>query len=217
MSEAEAMVAAAQAGDARQVEELLAGDPALAGARGADGFSALTHAAYRGHSEVIEALLRAGAPLDLFEAATVGNLEAVRERLKTGSELGSFSPDGWTPLHLAAFFGHAALVVELLALGADHALVSRNGMAVTPLQSALARRQVECAGVLLDSGADVNGEPGMNWSPLHYCAANGMPDIAKRLLAMGADVHRRNVEGQTALELAELNGNGEVAGLIAGR
>jgi uncharacterized protein len=202
----EALIEAARTGDAGRVGELLEAEPHLKTARGADGLSPLLHAVYRGHTAVVDTLLAAGAPLDSFEAAAVGRAEGV-----TG-DVNAFSQDGWTPLHLAVFFGHPECARVLLDRGADHALVSCNGMGVTPLQSALARKQVECAELLLDRGADVNGEPGENWSPLHYCAAHGMPEIARRLLAAGADANRKNLEGQTPLELA--GKDTEVAALL---
>ena len=49
-----------------------------------------------------------------------------------GAGLNAYSYDGWTPLHLAAFFGQRAAVERLMAAGADLNAVSRNALRNTP-------------------------------------------------------------------------------------
>ncbi len=75
--------------------------------------------------------------LNVFEAAAFGDLDRLTELLAEDPELvGVMSGDGFTPLHLAAFFGQADAVRLLLARGAA---VDRNGtgwMTGTPLHAA---------------------------------------------------------------------------------
>ncbi len=67
------LFAAIRAGDDAAVERILAARPAAAGASDAAGLSALTVAAYHGRWAIVERIRAAGADLDLFEAAIVGD------------------------------------------------------------------------------------------------------------------------------------------------
>ena len=70
--------------------------------------------------EKLDALL-AGAPqLDIFEAAGLGRTERVIELISDQPELAnSWCADGFTPLHLACFYGQQEVVRSLLAFGAQ--------------------------------------------------------------------------------------------------
>ena len=66
----------------------------------------------------------------------------------------TYSADGFTALHLAAFFGRPDAVRFLLDRGADVDAPGRGWMTGTPLHSAASARQTEVVAVLLDAGAD---------------------------------------------------------------
>jgi ankyrin repeat protein len=213
---AEQVVSAVHAGDAGALEALLSEDPSLIQAPENGCVSLALSAVYHGHPELVGILRRHGANLSLFDACAVGDQEAVRSALDgSPAKLGEFSPDGWTPLHLAVFFGHRGVAEHLLAHGADVHGVSRNGMAVTPLQSALAGCHEDCAILLIAHGADVDGKPAAGWPPLLYCAQSGLIRAARLLLERGADPNAPGPEGQTALAMAKENGNEEVADLLS--
>jgi ankyrin repeat protein len=133
-------------GDVEGVRALLARDPAQAAAHDEQGVSALLRARYRWNDELVEALLEADPPLDEFDAAAFG----VVDRL---GDPAAYSGDGFTPLHLAVFFGRLEAARTLIERGADVHAVSRNGLAVPPLQSAVAAGERELAHLLLDAGA----------------------------------------------------------------
>ena len=45
--------------------------------------------------------------MSVFEACAAGEMERVERLLASDpAAVNTFSADGWTPLHLAAFFGH---------------------------------------------------------------------------------------------------------------
>lgn len=134
------------AGDAEGVRALVARDPTQAAARDANGVSALLQARYRWNDELVDAIRAAAPPLDQFDAAAFGELELLGDPL-------AWSGDGFTALHLAAFFGQVEAVRLLLARGAVVDAVSRNGLAVPPLQSAAAAGEREIAHLLLNAGA----------------------------------------------------------------
>src|SRR6187401_1718126 len=100
------MMAAVAAGETEHVEALLAEDPSLATARGDDGVSAVLLARYRFDRPTMDALLAADPDLDIFEASAVGRIDRVRAAIDDDRDwVMRLSPDGFTALHLAAFFG----------------------------------------------------------------------------------------------------------------
>ena len=106
MATAADLVAAVNAGDAERVGAILVDDAWLVAARDEAGVSVLMLARYRFDREVTDALLAADPELDVFEAAALGYVDRLRERLMDdpGAAL-AFSRDGFTALHVAAFFG----------------------------------------------------------------------------------------------------------------
>jgi hypothetical protein len=134
------------AGDVGGVRELLARDPAQAAAHDEQGVSALLRARYHWDDELVEAIRAADPPLDEFDAAAFGAVDRL-------GDPHAWSGDGFTPLHLAAFFGQPQAVRVLIERGADVEAVSRNELAVPPLQSAVAAGEREAAQLLLEAGA----------------------------------------------------------------
>jgi uncharacterized protein len=206
------------AGDLERVRELVAGDAALAAARDGQGLSAVTQAAYHGQADIVDTLLAAEPELDVFEAATVGRTEHVRELIEHEPDLVSgFSPDGFTPLHLAAFFGHVEIARLLIAGGADPEAVARNPMRVKPLHSAAATRQLEIARLLVGAGADVNEQQERGFTPLHAAAQNGDVELARLLLERGADPELATDDGRRAADFAGERGSEQVLALLGKR
>ncbi len=217
-SSAAAALEAIAAGDRAALAALLEADARLAAARDGQGVSLLMQAIYRQQQEIVALLLERGAPIDAFAAAALGDLAELRSQLAAmPALLAEFSPDGFTLLHLAAFFGQTELVGELLSRGAHAGAVANNAMQVQPLHSAAALRQWEAARLLVAAGADVNARQQGGWTPLHAAAAGGDLAIAQLLLDHGADPRRPNDQGVDALALAQSKGHAEVAALLAGR
>jgi ankyrin repeat protein len=203
------------------VKAMLSADPTLIDARSRTGDSAILTAVYHRQKEIVNLLVARGASLSIFEACAAGEIERV-ERLVLESASGAvgapgindYSADGWTPLHLAAFFGHAKIVELLIAHRADVLARSRGSNGNTPLHAALAGNHKFVAGVLIGHGADVNAPDAQGWRPLHLAAANNNMDAIEALIAQGADVHAPNGEAKTPLSLATEKNHREAAALL---
>lgn len=195
---------AATQGDVAKVKEMLSIDPLLAQSRDQNGLSVILKAAYYGKREVVEALLASGVQLNLFEAAATGQTDRIRTLLEDEPTLvTSYSPDGFTALSLAVFFGHAETVNALLAAGAEVNAASRETMKLTPLASAMAAGHNEIARVLIDHGANVNAKGESDLTPLHTAAARGNIDAARLLLEHGADINAATKDGKKPISYAE--------------
>ena len=203
------------------MKAMLSADPTLIDARSHTGDSAILTAVYHRQKEIVNLLVARGASLSIFEACAAGEIERV-ERLVLESASGAvgapginaYSADGWTPLHLAAFFGHAKIVELLIAHSADVLARSRGANGNTPLHAALAGNHKFVAGVLIGHGADVNAPDAQGWRPLHLAAANNNMDAIEALIAQGADVHAPNGEAKTPLSLATEKNHREASALL---
>src|SRR5262245_38668323 len=203
------MLTAARTGDTKRVGELLRENRQLLTARDWLGNTALIMAVNSGHSAVAELLFKAGVQPDIHEAAAIGLTERVGELLREdATRLNQFSAEGFTPLGLAAHFGHRETTEYLLARGAKAGIVSLHPLQVTPLHAALFGRQIETARLLIEGGADVNtqrggkGWPRAGWTALHYAAGYGLIELIEPLLARGAGLNTLDDEGRTPLGVA---------------
>ncbi|HMF97896.1 MAG TPA: ankyrin repeat domain-containing protein [Vicinamibacterales bacterium] len=213
---AAAFIDAIKAGEFERVKAMVSAEPTLIDARSRTGESAILTAVYHRQKGIVNLLVARGAPMDLFEASAAGEIERVERLLDRGAAaaINAYSPDGWTPLHFAAFFGHTKIAEALLASGADVSARSRNPNGNTPLHAALAGNHTFVAGLLLGNGADVNAPDAAGWRPLHLAAANNNLDAIKTLIAQGADVTAANGEGKTPLSLAQEKNHREGAAFL---
>jgi len=212
VADPDAFLDAVRGGDVGRVRELLVADRGLATTRDPGGISALMLARYHGHPEVAAAILDAGPDLDVHEAAIAGDRDAVRAHLDADPALANArSPDGFTPLHFAAFFGDAATAQLLLERGADPRAVAANSLRVTPLHSAAAARNADVAHLVLDAGADPNARENGGYTPLHTAADNGDDGLVALLLEHGADASSVADDGRTPAAVARAKGHEALA------
>ncbi len=190
----EALFAAIKSGDLDALNALLAADPGLASAR-EDGVSAVLVSLYHRQDAAREALLAAGAEIGPLEAAALGR--------RDGLDPGARGADGFTALHLAAFFGGADAVRALLAAGADANADAENPLRVRPLHSAVASRDRESVRALLEAGAEPNVVQQGGFTPIHGAAHAGDAEMVRILLQHGADPEMTTDDGQDARALAE--------------
>ena len=208
----EELIAAVNDDDAERVTALLAEDPSLVAARDRNGVSAIMLSRYRFDRATTDALMALDPDLDVFEAATLGIIDRLNERLmEDPTRATAFSPDGFTALHLAAFFGKTAVAKTLIAAGADPGAVSANEMQVQPVHSAAAGRHIEICRLLIAAGADVNAKQRNGFTPLHAAAQHGDVELMELLLSAGADPAITRDDGGTPADTAEAEGHVDVA------
>jgi ankyrin repeat protein len=206
---------AVRAGDIDGVRANLSADSSCARLKDENGISAVLLAVYYGQPLIANLLIERHPDLDIFEASATGRLERVRNILDQQPDLiSAYSNDGWTALHLAAFFKQPQLVALLIERGSEIAARSRNQMANLPLNAAVASGSYEAASILIEHGADVNSRGSSASVPLHSAAANGDLRLIELLVLHGADVNAKMDSGVTPLALAVERNHEEAAALL---
>jgi ankyrin repeat protein len=186
--------------------------------------------AERSSGEVIDALIRAGADVN------------VRDDPKTAVD----STSGYTALHAAAFHGNLSAVEVLLKHGADVTVREEkyrgtpagwaNYAGHTAARDMILRGKVDIMEAVENElthrvGEILAEDPGALDRPLHqypvypmyaegwytplaFAVAQGKTAIARWLVARGADRSIRSPEGQTLTELAKQKNHEEIAQLL---
>jgi RNA polymerase sigma factor (sigma-70 family) len=216
------ILTAAKSGELAKVKTLLERDPRLLRAKDRLGNTALIMAVDSGHQEVAELLLNSGVQPDVYEAAAIGKTDLVATLGQAQPVLlNSYSPEGFSPLALAAHFGHRETVEFLLDQKVNIDAVSRNELRVTPLHAALYGRKREIARLFIERGANVRAKrggeslPRSGWTALHYAAAYGFTELVPLLIERGADVEAKDDEGRTAFMVASAEGQRATADLLS--
>lgn len=182
------------------------------------GPTPLLAAVYRSDRAGVEQLIAGGVTPTLYEAAAIGDAARIRALARATPEaVAERSPDGWPPLHLAAYFGHGDAVDALLEARADVRAYATNHEANTALHAALAgRRDLRIVGRLLTGGADVNARAAGGYTPLHIAAFHDDVGVVEALLAHGAAADAREGQGRTPRAIAEDTGQEHVARRLRG-
>jgi uncharacterized protein len=197
------------------LEHKLNDNPSLAESKTEQGISILQFAAYCRNNFAVDIIRKNKQKLDIFEAASIGDTTTISQLLdETRNLLNSFSPDGFTVLGLASFFGHLSLVKLLLDKGANPNIASNNQFKVAPIHSVCASSHFDITELLIRHGADINAKQMKGVTPLHSTAHNGQTKLSKLLIDNGADINAKMDDGQTPLFMANEKGFQETAELI---
>ena len=208
-----------QSGDVTKFTQCLDGDSSLVSWKSPQGVSLLMMAAYMRRPEIARVLIDRGARPDFFESLALGDVQAVKSELKKNPAFaGTQGKDGFTPLCLAAHFGHHEIVKVLLEAGADPNQVSENAMRVRPLHSAVAGRSEEIAfkivEMLIARGADPNLRQESGWAPLHEAVSQSHKSVVEFLVNHGADPNAAGTDGRTPKDFVKEDRK-DIASLLA--
>jgi ankyrin repeat protein len=164
--------------------------------------------------------LAAGAALTLHEAAALGRAARLAELAEAGADLAEPAPDGFTPLHLACYFGHPDTAAWLLDRDAPLEAEATPAR-LRPLHAALATPDeataLALARLLLPLHLEVDAAQAGGLTALHAAAQRGSKALAELLLFRGAEASLRTDAGQTAADLAEAHGHPELAAWLRTR
>jgi ankyrin repeat protein len=192
------------------------------------GCTPLHIASQNGHAHVVRLLLGRNADVHLRQntghtplhyAAAKGHVEVARMLLERNADINAQDDHGSTPLSLASECGAPYVVQLLLDHNAD--LDMRDGDGDTLLHCAALGGRLEVALLLLKLNMEVNSRNNKGSTPLHLASKGarytekGSPDVVRLLLDHGADAHARNLDGQTASEVARGPEQEEIVQLLA--
>lgn len=160
------------------------------------------------------ALLKAHGGFALQDAALVGDATRIAVLLKDASwAVDTLSPDGWTALHLAAFFGNDAAVDALLDHGANARIMGRAFEQNLAVHAACAGGRIGKAAFarLVAATGDPDAPQKQGYTALMIAAGNGFVAAVDVLLEAGANRALKQGDGKTAADFARERGHSELA------
>lgn len=156
----------------------------------------------------------------LFEAENE-NLLTLEILLENGADVDITNGKGWTPLHIASYYGHLEVAQMLLDYGADPKAETNKGN--SPLWIAMQEKSFIVAKLLIESGAEVNEVGDNGWSLIHLATIlkARVEDeegetlyIAELLAENGANVNPTNKVMRTPLHYASYYGFTDIARIL---
>jgi ankyrin repeat protein len=178
-----------------------------------------------GDIETLRYLLDHGAKVDqrsiidqatpLHIASYSGDEAITRLLMARGADINAAMIGGNTPLHMALAGGHAAIAKFLLVHGAEpNVNLSNKGSA--PLHLAARAGFASMVELLLQRGADANARVNSNHATaLIEAARYGHVLVVETLLRFGADVAKRDLDGRSALDVAQKQGHIKIVDLLS--
>ncbi|GFP79350.1 putative ankyrin repeat protein rf_0381 [Phtheirospermum japonicum] len=138
---------------------------------------------------------------ELHAAARSGDLAAVQS-ICGANPLAVNSRDrhSRTPLHLAAWSGHAEVASYLCKNKADIRAAAMDDMGA--IHFAAQKGHLEVVKILVTSGVSVKSYNRKGMTALHYAAQGSNVELVRYLLKKGANKDSRNKAGKNAVDLA---------------
>lgn len=162
-------------------------DPSQAGTESAMGISMLMLALYYEQVEVARAIRKHLPQISFFEAASLGEIETVRDEVERDpARVNALARDGFPVLGLAIFFRQPGLAQYLIEHGADVNIRSPNAARLAPIHAACARQDLASLRLLLKHGADAKMPQEGGFTPLDSAKAAGNLEMQQVLLDAGA-------------------------------
>ena len=163
----------------------------------------------------------------LVAAVMRDHVPSVRALLENGADIEQLGPQGYRPLALAIAESKYEAAKALMEGGADVSVASGHE-GLTPLMIVAAQtgpaegamflpgstRPTDIAKGLIERKATIDAQSNDGMTALMVAAAHNSPPMIGLLMDAGADPDIKNKRGQTARDVAELNGNLEASQAI---
>eukprot|EP00930_Biecheleria_cincta_P092447 TRINITY_DN8236_c0_g1_i2.p1 TRINITY_DN8236_c0_g1~~TRINITY_DN8236_c0_g1_i2.p1 ORF type:complete len:517 (+),score=108.17 TRINITY_DN8236_c0_g1_i2:84-1634(+) len=136
-----------------------------------------------------------------------GDFSDAKSWLRRGADLDHRADGGWQPLHHAAFFGHAQMVVHMLQQRADVRAPSDSG---EPMHAAAMGKRPDMIELLLRRRAGLDSSDSEGMHPLDMAAIGGDSKTLAMLLQHRASPDARSHDGSQAVHQAAQAGHTQV-------
>jgi len=210
-----AMHYAAQNGRTNIVE-LLTIHKELINAKAKLGITPFWLAAGNGQLESCQALLKAGANVEICDpmhiAARFGKAEIVQILIVYKQLINSRDKSGTTPLMQAARGGHVEACKILLKAGADPLLTDNDGW--NAMYYAAWKGKADIVQMLSVHKDLIDSTTKSGTTPLMTAAEQGYREVCEALLKAGANPSMKDQNGQNAMRMAEKKGKAEIVKML---
>ena len=209
-----ALHAAVSAGHVEVVRELISSPPTALTCRDYTGRTALHEAVRKNNSEIVKIILQKDHAL-IHE--TCNHWQRMEQQNETHTSLklsfkesteyhGDTCHCGYTPLHVAARYGHWEIGMYLIEIGGARVNAS-DCFGATPLHVAACHNHKLFVHMLMrsESSANINSMTANGSTPLHSAAACGAVEIIDLLLYFGANLSAVDKGGLSTLHYAILH------------
>ena len=177
------------------------------------GWTPLHVASYKGHSDLVQVLVEAGARIDMRTGTRQdtaltccirnGHVEVLRYLAENGASLKVHDRYQHTPLRLAVQGGHTDILKFLLIYGLD-VNEDQHESQVSLLAMAAAKEDEDAVSILVQYGAVIDSRCEDGWTPLHWASRTECFATVELLLDKGANVNACTEYHYTPLHLAAM-------------
>ncbi len=177
------------------------------------GWPVLMLAASNNNSEVVSALLQAGADPNAENSeggtpivvACIRNQDNVKVLIDAGADVNCTDASGMSPLMYAVIYSNDANVSERLIVGGSDVRL-RDGLGRSALMyAAMNTSNPVIINQIVEAGGDINATDNRGFSVLINAAVHSnFPVVIKAIVGLGADVNERSRDGATPLMVASM-------------
>lgn len=136
----------------------------------------------------------------IIQACRYGNSEIINALLAAGANPGDAVEDGTTAFHLCAGSAHSRILEKMASLGADIHASNEHGQ--TALMFAAAEGNTHNLQYLVNAGANINTQTLEGFSPLFFAIKSQDVTTAQMAISLGADIFDAAKDGTTVTQLA---------------
>ncbi|KAK6518427.1 hypothetical protein TWF506_005582 [Arthrobotrys conoides] len=166
-----------------------------------------------GAAPKVDTLDRSIGMSPLYLAVEQGHPEIVSALIKYGADVNLETAEGlWTPLHESVKKGYMEITEMLLTAGADPNAASDDG--ITCFHCCWRTGSTSLASLLLSHGADINAKRKDQFTALHYASFEGRREFAEFLVTNGANMEDETREGYSPLQLTMMRNHSGIAEML---